>query len=78
MNLIMQYWWLWLLGLIIFGGLTMANALRNVKRVTRGTGNLFSGIGLMFVFSLLAWSFGILLLISIVTNTTQYIAKSLI
>lgn len=84
MNFIAQCWWVWLLGVIVFGALSFSKQLGHMRKIMRSTNHksseaavsgFLNNFGQMFALGFLAWVCGILLLISIVVNLLQYATK---
>lgn len=75
-NLVAQYWWLWLAGSIFFGSLAVLSHDRRVKKMADGVSqnvpfeilarDFYSGIGLAFLWTFLAWAFLFILIISVI------------
>ena len=74
MEVIAAYWFIWLAGIVVFGGLALFNQVRRMKNIANFSepSDIFSGLGLMAAFGMLAYLCTGLLVVSIILNIIAF------
>lgn len=70
MHFIETYWFIWLIGMVLFGGLTIHNQIRRMQSIA--TRDVFSGLGFMAAYAALAYLSAAVLVLSLILNVITY------
>jgi len=79
MDIIANYWWLWLLSLVLSIGYVMINQVRRMKAMMNAVDSkssnqsFFSGLGSFVAAGLVASASALLLVISLIVNLLEYL-----
>ncbi len=79
MEFIAQYWFVWAILTVLFVWTTVSGPLKRIKRVAgaqsfgKAAGGMVRGLEGTFLMMLLAWVFGMLLVLSVILNIIAYI-----
>ncbi len=73
MNFIETYWFVWLLSMVLFGGLVIRSQAMRMRNIVNGNlSDAFNGMGFVVVFIALAYGSAALLFLSLILNVITY------
>lgn len=70
MHFIETYWFIWLLSVVLFGGLAIHNQIRRMQNIANR--DVFSGLGFMAAYVAIAYLSAGVLILSLVLNAITY------